>query len=194
MQPHRIDGSMPPQRDFASENDIVGFIGKATLGIDLEELVLEDTRLQRKTGSLIQKSRRTMQRKLLAAAIAKLKKAARNKVWSAATGSALIAVAALEAYLCSKGETALKSTLAKMDAAIAQGFSKYNPLDMQASDQRAEAGVLQEKSREISESRSEIKEWLRSVKELEKRMLNCLDTLVQNEHRTALDTIGKIGA
>jgi hypothetical protein len=171
------------------------FLEKFASVTGIESLILEDVRLQRKTASMLRKAQRELRRKLVKAAVKKMKEAANARFGSALLGIGLkIGAAAFDAVY---GDT-LEKTLGEIPGkitrkgvqALADGFAKYNPLDTYATELDGEAKLLEDSADGQRDAANDTSDWLAGVRELERRVIDHLENMNAIKHKTALTATG----
>ena len=186
---------IPAVSEYASQvcdrrADIDNFLAKAAGGVGIEELILEDTREQRKAATAIRKAHRDQRRRLVEQAVKKMKDAADERFWSGFVGALSgIAAEALNAI-----------NLGKWTKVISEGtkflggnLTKHFLCDMPAADKDGDAKLLQDAAQASGDAARDNGEWLASAKDLERRMVDRIDQLTRSEHENRMSVLNRIG-
>lgn len=166
------------------------FLAKATGGVGIEELILQDTQEQRKAATAIRKAQRDQRRRLVEQAVKKMKDAADNRFWSGFTG-ALSGIAGELLGIFNFGDwTKVICEGAKF---LGGNLAKHFIFDVPATDQEGDANLLQDAAQASGDAARDNGEWLASAKELERRMVDRMDQLTRSEHENRMSVLNRIG-
>jgi len=194
-----VDQKAKTLTNTSPPKDIYDFLLKANSEIGIEELILGDTKMQRRAGRAQRNSLRNQRKRQVERAVAKLKAAARDKFkGSFLAGAVNVVMASAGCVFTDLFADKLGMNITNF---VSKGFSiagelgaQHNFLYERASAKEAQAMLLQQEATAAGESANEIGEWLQSAKELEQRMIASLEKAAQAQHQTQLGVIQKIGA
>jgi hypothetical protein len=174
-----------------------GLVHKLGAGAGIEELLLADTRVQRRAGQALRKARRERRKQLVEQAAAKIKKAASCRLTSAVFSTLVqVAVAfdrlvAMESLAERLGEKQAQAFF-QGEEALAGLLPKLMPWEFEATGHDADAKLLQQAADSAGDAARDTDAWIASAKELERRMVSHLEQASAAEHRARMDVIGKM--
>jgi hypothetical protein len=182
--------------DYASQvsdrgPSIDDFLAKASGGVGIEELILQDTQEQRKAATAIRKAHRDQRRQLVERAVKKMKDAADNRFWSGFTG-ALSGIAGELLGVFNFGD--LTKVICEGTKFLGGNLAAHFIFDVPATDQEGDAKLLQDSAQACGDAARDTGEWLASAKELERRMVDRIDQLARSEHENRMSVLNRIGA
>jgi hypothetical protein len=169
---------------------IDAFLAKATGGMGIEELILQDTQAQRKAATAVRKAQREQRRRLVERAVKKMKDAADNRFWSGFVG-ALSGIAGELLGTCNLGKWT--KVICESTKFLGGNLVKHFAFDVPATDQEGDAKLLQDAAQASGEAARDTGEWLASAKELERRMVDRIDQLTRSEHENRMNVLNRIG-
>jgi hypothetical protein len=181
--------------DYASQvhdrgASIDNFLAKATGGVGIEELILQDTQSQRKASNAIRKAQREQRRELVERAVKKMKDAADNRFWSGFTG-ALSGIAGELLGVFNFGDWT--KVICEGTKFLGGNLATHFIFDVPATDQEGDAKLLQDAAQASGEASRDTGEWLASAQELERRMVDRIDQLTRSEHESRMSVLNRIG-
>jgi len=186
---------IPAVGDYASQisdrgASIDNFLAKAASAVGIEELILEDTREQRKAATAIRKGHRDQRRQLVEQAVKKMKDAADNRFWSGFTG-ALSGIAGELLGVFNFGDWT--KVICEGTKFVGGKLAAHFIFDVPATDQEGDAKLLQDAAQVSGDAARDTGEWLASAKELERRMVDRIDQLTRSEHENRMSVLNRIG-
>lgn len=180
------------------DSNIFSFLAKVDCGVGIDELILQDARIQRRAGNALRELQRGHRRALVAEAAKKIKEAADWRLLSAVVGSLVKTVFSAVGLFCQDpltegiGEKGAKAIVAGLNAA-GEGFARYNPFDVVAAEEEAGAKILQEVAQARGEAAKDAEDLIASAKELERAMFDRMDQMARSEHDSRMGIINRIG-
>jgi hypothetical protein len=198
MQLDHISNSQQPQSLSTTDNKLKSFQNKAILGMDIEELMILDTKNQRKAANAMKQAQRQQRRAKVQEVVNEMKEAAKNRKLSAWVGAGVQIAAAALSYACAGGVFGKISThtynfIDTSSKASAAGYAQYNNFTFDADQATQNTEFLREDQDQISDKLNDTSEWLSSAKELERKMLDRFEQISQTEHNMRMDVWKKMG-
>lgn len=166
------------------------FLAKASGGVGIEELILQDTQAQRKAATALRRAQRDQRRRLVEQAVEKMKDAADNRFWSGVVG-ALSGVAAEVLGVLVKSDWT--RVICEGTRFLGGNLAKHFLFDVPAAGQEGDAKLLQDAAQASGDAARDTGEWLASAKELERRMVDRIDQLARSEHESQMSVLNRIG-
>ncbi len=174
-----------------SRPGVDAFLAKAAGGLGIEELILQDTRAQRKAGTAIRKAQREQRRRLIERAMEKMKAAADDRFFSSLTGALSgLGAEVLGVAIQSKWTRAVCEGTKLLGGSLARHLVFETP----AAYKEGDAKLLQDAARASGDAVRDTGEWLASALELERRMVDRMDQLTRFEHESRMSVLNRIGA
>jgi len=183
-----VGDQIPQVSDRGTSVD--NFLAKAAGGVGIEELILQDTREQRKAATAIRMTQREQRRKLVEQAVKKMKDAADNRFWSGFTG-ALSGIAGELLGVFNFGDWT--KVICEGTKFLGRKLAAHFIFDVPATDQEGDAKLMQDAAQACGDAARDTGEWLASVKELERRMVDRMDQLTRSEHENRMSVLNRIG-
>jgi hypothetical protein len=165
-------------------------LAKAAGGVGIEELILQDTRAQRKAGTAIRKAQREQRRSLVERAVKKMKAAADDRFFSGLVGALSGIAGEVLGVVITSEWTKVISEGTKF---LGGNLAGHVLFDVPAAEKEGDAKLLQDVAQSVGEEARDTSEWLASAKELEKRMVDRMDQLTRAEHEGRMCVMNRIG-